>query len=135
MRARVCGLGSEKSSVFNDVLKEVMYGMEPFPGRRLAARRHPGALSSRTGLLPCSRLSALPSPAALFCTDFRSATPSPLSTTTEELDDGAGRLAAEEEEDEGPCLETPPAAPPTALWLPVACLDGLRWLPVAGLLE
>lgn len=91
----------------------------------------PGALCSRrTGFSPCSLLSALPSPVVLFCTGFRSATPSPLSTTTAELDDGAGRPAAEEEEEEGPCLETPPAAPPT-----LACLDGLRWLPVAGLLE
>lgn len=63
--------------------------------------------------LPCSLLSALPSPVLLFCTGFRSATPSPLSTTTE-LDGGAARLA-EEEEAEGPCLETPPAAPPTPL--------------------
>lgn len=38
--------------------------------------------------------------------------------------------------DEGACLETPPAAPLTPLWLAAAaCLDGLRWLPVAGLLE
>lgn len=63
-------------------------------------------------VLPCSLLSALPSPVVLFCTGFRSATPSPLSTTTE-LGGGAARLAAEEEEAEGPCLEMPPAAPPT----------------------
>lgn len=87
------------------------------------------------GLLPCSLLSALPSPAVLLCTGFRSATPSPLSTTTAELDEGAGRLAAADEEDEGPCLETTPAAAPAALWLLAECLDGLRWLPAAGLLE
>lgn len=37
---------------------------------------------------------------------------------------------------EGVCLETPPVALLTPPWVAAAaCLDGLRWLPAAGLLE
>ena len=71
------------------------------------------------------------SPAVLICTGFTSdwcATSSPaIVTAEEELEEEAATVAAEE--DEGVCLETPP------VWAAVMCLDGLRWLPAAGLLE
>lgn len=89
------------------------------------------------GFSPCSLVSALLSPAELFCTGFSSAwwaTSSPASATAEEeLEEEAA--TAVEDEDEGACLETLPVAPLTPLWLAAACLDGLRWLPAAGLLE
>lgn len=90
------------------------------------------------GLLPCSLVSAPLSPAELFCAGFGSvwcATSSLVNAAAdEELVEEAATVVAVK--DEGACLETPPAAPLTPLWLAVAaCLDGLRWLPVAGLLE
>lgn len=83
------------------------------------------------GFSPCSLVSAVLSPAVLFCTELGSdwcATSSPAIVTAEdELEEEAATVAAEE--DEGACLETPPVAPA------LMCLDGLRWLPAAGLLE
>lgn len=88
---------------------------------------------------PLSLVSAVPSPVELLCTGFRSwcVTSSPVRATAaaeEEEDEEAATVAADEEL--GACLETPPVAPPTPPWLlPVVCLEGLRWLPAAGLLE
>lgn len=97
------------------------------------------ASAQRMHFLPCSRGSVAPSPATvLFCTGFSPAccpTPPLASATAEdELEEDDTTAVAEEEG--GGCLEIPPVAAPTPLWLVVAvCLDGLRWLPAAGLLE
>lgn len=87
------------------------------------------------GFSPCSLVLAI-SPTELLCAGLSSAraTSSLVIVRAEEelVEEAATAIAVE---GDGACLESPPAAPLMPLWLAAVCLDGLRWLPAAGLLE